>query len=177
MPETYSTVYDQLALHFVNRGYIAGIHYDVIEILPITGHEAVFSLRIGGPNYSQSYNFLADNHVFFTGNYCIRIDGLEQDDRSGRHHGTHGAAVVDHRQIAVTHREHDQIALGLESVERGDVLFDIRIIKGICIPRCRASANICPSPVSSQSLSIWGNLETMRSATLSDMPLLPRLIW
>ena len=62
----------------------------------------------------QDIRNVIDNHVFFTGNYCIRIDGLEQDDRSGRHHGTHGAAVVDHRQIAVTHREHNQIALGLE---------------------------------------------------------------
>ena len=84
IPENiFSTVYYQFAFNFIHRAYITDIQNYVVIIFPIAGHQAEFVLPVGEPNYPQSYNFSADNHIFPPGNNCIPVDGLHKTTAPG----------------------------------------------------------------------------------------------
>ena len=141
IPENiFSTVYYQFAFNFIYRAYITDIQNYVIVIFPVAGHQAEFVLPVGEPNYSQSYNFSADNHIFSPGNNCIPVDSLQQDHRPRRQGVPHGTSHVTHGKVALTRLRDDQAALSLEVGDVRDGLFDIHIIKrylGAPILPCR----------------------------------------
>ena len=75
----FSTVNYQLAFYLVDRLYVADIQNYVVIILFVSGHQTEFIVPVGEPNYPQSYNFSADNHIFAPRNNRIRVRGFQQD--------------------------------------------------------------------------------------------------